>query len=323
MKRKILGKEFEVEEVEKNIWELQFYPENPRVYSLLYNREEPPSQEEIEKLMFRRDHVKQLKESIKINGLLEPLIVKGNVVLEGNSRLAAHRMLDREGSSLDWRMVTCMVLPDEVDDTHIFALLGQYHIVGRTDWDPYEKASYLYRRQQQTKIPTSTMARELGITKSEVEKMINVIELMIQHDDNDKRHYSHYDEYLKSPAVRKYRETSPVLDETIANSIKNGEIQEASHIRKLSEIAKLKGQQGKKLMHKIADGKMTIYEAHEAAESSGGIEDVVKRLQKFRSMVSDKEFEKQIFSSEAVLKHAKFEINRICRALNPINKKLN
>ena len=68
---------------------LQFYSENPRVYSILNINDSTPSQDDIEKLMCTKDHVKQLKESIKSNGgLIDPIIVRDGdyAVLEGNSR---------------------------------------------------------------------------------------------------------------------------------------------------------------------------------------------------------------------------------------------
>ena len=75
--------------------DLSFYAENPRVFSALHTLDEDsPSQETIEKEMCKLDHVKTLRTSIEANGgLLEPVIVRGNVVLEGNCRLAAYRML--------------------------------------------------------------------------------------------------------------------------------------------------------------------------------------------------------------------------------------
>ena len=77
-------------------FELQFFPENPRIYSLIKPDEAEPSQEEIQERLLKMDHVKKLVQSIRANGgLTDPLIVRDGdyVVLEGNSRLAAYRKL--------------------------------------------------------------------------------------------------------------------------------------------------------------------------------------------------------------------------------------
>lgn len=68
-------------------------------------------------------------------------------------------------------------------ESAIFTLLGQYHIVGRKDWSPYEQAGYLYRRKKETKLPVDDMAKELGITVGVAKKYIEVYEFMIKQND--------------------------------------------------------------------------------------------------------------------------------------------
>ena len=92
------------------------------------------------------EHVKQLRLSIEQNGgLIDPLIVvKRNgdyVVLEGNSRLAAYRLL-AEKDPVKWQKVRANILPEEISENEIFTLLGQYHLVGRKDWNIFEQAAY-------------------------------------------------------------------------------------------------------------------------------------------------------------------------------------
>ena len=170
-----IGKiDFEVELKELNQADLQFYPENPRVYSVLNSAGADLTQDEIEKHMCSLDHVKQLKISIESNGgLIDPLIVRDGdfTVLEGNSRLAAYRLLCAN-DPIKWGKVRCKILPADIEEKTIFALLGQYHIIGRKNWEPFEQAHYLYRRHQQTRLPIEYMAKELGLTKSIAERMV-------------------------------------------------------------------------------------------------------------------------------------------------------
>ena len=152
-----IGKaDYNIREEELLHADLKFYPENPRVYSFLDVANGVPDQETIEEVMTDMDHVKQLKESIKANGgLIDPLIVRDGdfVVLEGNSRLAAYRILQKQ-DPIKWAKVKCKILPSDISDKAIFTLLGQYHIIGRKDWSPYEQAGYLYRRRENSKQPT-------------------------------------------------------------------------------------------------------------------------------------------------------------------------
>lgn len=313
-------KDYEVEICELNQADLKFYTENPRVYSVLNIGGEEPSQTEIEEHMCNLDHVKQLRLSIESNGgLIDPLIVRDGdfTVLEGNSRLAAYRLLCRT-DAITWGKVKCKVLPADIDDAAIFALLGQYHIIGRKDWDPFEQANYLFRRHQQTRLPVEYMAQELGISKQKAKNMIEVIKFMIENDDLNKRHWSHYEEYLKNGGIKKYRETNPNIDETIVEAIKTETIKEAADMRKLGEIAKVGDKQSKKVMQKIAEGEIDLYEGYEEVQDAGKLDDVVKKLKTFRQYINDDTIEKQIKGSEEIYKQAQFEIKKIMKRLQDL-----
>ena len=313
-------KDYEVEICELNQADLKFYTENPRVYSVLNIGGEEPSQIEIEEHMCNLDHVKQLRLSIESNGgLIDPLIVRDGdyTVLEGNSRLAAYRLLCRT-DAITWGKVKCKVLPADIDDAAIFALLGQYHIIGRKDWDPFEQANYLFRRHQQTRLPVEYMAQELGISKQKAKNMIEVIRFMIKNDDLNKRHWSHYEEYLKNGGIKKYRETNPDIDETIVEAIKTETIREAADMRKLGEIAKVGDKQSKKVMQKIAEGEIGLYEGYEEVQDAGKLDDVVKKLKTFRQYINDNTIEKQIKGSEEIYKQAQFEIKKIIKRLQDL-----
>lgn len=316
-----IGKrDYVVEICELNQADLKFYPENPRVYSALNMDGSEPSQDEIEEHMCDMDHVKQLKLSIESNGgLIDPLIVRDGdfTVLEGNSRLAAYRLLCRT-DAIKWGKVKCKLLPADIDDSAVFALLGQYHIIGRKDWDPYEQANYLYRRHQQTRLPVEYMAQELGISKQKANSMINVITFMIENNDLDKHHWSYYEEYLKNAGIKKYRETSENIDETIVAAIKTGEITDAKDMRKLGEIAKIGDKQSKKVMKKIAEGEIDLYEGYSEVQESGKLDDVVKKIKAFKQYINGDTIEKQIKASEDTYKRAQFEIKRLIKRLQEL-----
>lgn len=317
-------KDFSAELTEVNQADLKFYLENPRVYSVLNLAGVEPTQEEIERHMCNLEHVKQLKVSIESNGgLIDPLIVRAGdfTVLEGNSRLAAYRLLC-ETDPVKWGKVRCKLLPADISEDTIFTLLGQYHIIGRKDWEPFEQAHYLYRRHQKTKLPIEYMAQELGISKQKAKNMVCVIEFMIEKDDLNKRHWSYYEEYLKNSSLKKYRETNPDIDDTIAEAVKSDQIREASDMRKLGEIAKVGDRQSKKVMQYIACGKTDLYEGYARVEESGKLDDAIKRLKTFRSLINGDSFEKQLKVSIETAQQAQFEIGKIIRRLTSIQEKM-
>jgi ParB-like nuclease domain len=185
---------------------LRFYPENPRIYSLLRrNDDQEVTQEEIEAQLLEMEHVKVLKEDIKRNGgLIEPVIVRDGTfeVLEGNSRLAAYRFLAKT-DPITWAKMKCILLPNDISDSLVFALLGQYHIKGRKDWAPYEQAGFLYRRHKKQNVDVQTLARELGQSLKTVKHLIETYQFMIDNGEEDVRRWSYYDEYLKSSRIKR------------------------------------------------------------------------------------------------------------------------
>ena len=318
------SEDFEVIITELKQSELKFYTKNPRVYSILNINGNEPTQEEIEDYMCNQEHVKQLKTSIQSNGgLIEPLIVRGgdNTVLEGNSRLAAYRLLNSK-DPVKWGKVKCKVFPADLKEETIFRLLGQLHLIGKKDWEPFEQANYLYRRYKETKLPIESMAKELGLTKNKAKKMIEVIEFMKEHNDLEKKRWSYYEEYIKNASIKKYRDTSPEIDTVIAEQIKTGKIKEASDIRKLGEVAKVGDRQSKKIMKKVIAGSLDVYEAHQEIEASGKLDDIAKKIHKFKKLINDDTFIQQVINSENDIMGILYDIKKISKRLDVIKKDL-
>jgi len=197
----IRGKEYDVLNCYLDQATLRFYPENPRVYSALHRDDgQKPSQEDIEEHLKEMDHVRELRDDIRENdGLIEPLYVKKATleVVEGNSRLAAYRLLAEE-NAIKWELVKCVLLPEKVNDSAIASLLGQLHLKGKKDWSPYEQASFLYRRHHKEKISIKDLEKEFNLKEKSIRHRIAVIDFMIKHKDNNTARWSHYDEFLKN-----------------------------------------------------------------------------------------------------------------------------
>ena len=160
---------------------LKFYVENPRVYSLFDRSEAEPTQDEIESVLCDMDNVRELRDAIKsTGGLVDPLVVidERYVVVEGNRRLAAYRMLASKDPT-KWSMVRCMVLPSDISEKALFILLGQYHIHGQLAWAPFELAGYLYRRIEGTKVKPEDIAKEVSKTTSEIKQYYRVYKYML------------------------------------------------------------------------------------------------------------------------------------------------
>lgn len=302
---------------------LLFWEKNPRVFSALNSGNANPTQEEIEETMCSMDHVKRLKESIKSNGgLIDPIIVRegDNVVLEGNSRLAAYRLLFKR-NPIKWAKIKVTFLPKNIPESAVFTLIGQDHIIGRKDWDPYEQAGYLYRTIKESNKTPELLASELGIGVSKVNKLLNVYEYMISKGDDTPNKWSHYEELLKNRAIKNEFKNVPELEDKVIEAIKNDKIKMAIDIRKLGEICKLNDKISKKIISEIVQGEEDIYSGYDIILSSGKLDNNYQTISKFRKKITDENFANKILNDENVdeiefeLKKIEVEISKLLRKI--------
>ena len=299
---------------------LRFFVDNPRVYSVLRkDGTGEPSQEEIQQKLLDMDHVKELIHDIKRDGgLTEPIIVRGGTleVLEGNSRLAAYRHLVKL-DPIKWGMIKVRLLPEDMDEKLILALLGQYHLKGKTAWPPFEKAGFLYRRHKVHDIPVDQLALEVGETRQKVAHMVNVYQFMIDNDQNEKARWSYYDEYLKSRFIKKVRNEK--FDRRIVEKINSGEIGRAVDVRdKLTVICK-----AQKPLRRFTAGDYNFEEAYDWAVEAGADSTPYAKLAKFRKWLGTQETERALGRTGGeTRKKIEFELKKLVPIVDNLRKKL-
>ena len=299
---------------------LKFFSDNPRVYSIVRANGRQPSQEEIQERLCEMEHVKELREDIKRNGgLLEPLIVRGGSleVLEGNSRLAAYRQLASK-EPIKWAMVKCTVLPDDVGDALVFALLGQFHIKGKKDWAPYEQAGFLYRRFKYHKVPVSVLSTELGLGSKRVAHLIDTYQFMVDNDEVDISRWSYYDEYLKSNTIKRARKKYSEMDVLVVKSIKSGDIERAMDLR--DQLPTVCG--SAPILKKFAEGKISLDTAYERAVDSGADSVPYKKASTFRRWITDPEMDNLLENRPGKVRDKlMYEFDKIATRIVSLKKK--
>ena len=319
----IRGSKIPVKVMEIGHAELDFYPENPRIFSIIQADKSAPTQDEIQERLSRSDHVKHLVQSIKTHGgLIDPIIVRGKdkVVVEGNSRLAAYRILSGV-DPIKWGKIRCKVLPSNVEEKYIFSLLGEYHIVGKKDWAPYEQAGYLYRQKNTNNMSENNLANEIGLKLNEVKLLIEVYDFMIKNHAVSSR-WSYYDEYIKSRKIKKARKEFPAMDKIVVKKIKSQEIPKAIDIREgLKKIVEAGGKTLKKFVNEEVDFEVSV----ERAKSGGKTESSFKKLNYFRDWIHRNKTKKELCeleSSEPLLKKCVYELKKINAKTSELLKKL-
>lgn len=300
---------------------LRFFVENPRIYSVIHVGEQQPTQEDIQKKLLSLDHVKALIQDIKRDGgLTDPIIVRdvNFEVIEGNSRLAAYRQLAKI-DPIKWGFIKCRVIPGDLDEALVFALLGQYHIKGKKDWAPFEQAGFLYRRSRLQEIETSQLADEIGLTKRQVDSLIKTYQFMLDHCEIDTARWSYYDEYLKNRKIRDARLDYAGFDTMVVGMIKSGEIPQAVDVRnRLSVICA-----APKVLRKFTKCELGFEDAHERAVEVGADTTPLKKVKSFRSWLARSEVKKNLEQLQGEpRKKIVYEIDKLNNLTEQINKRL-
>ena len=318
-KIQIQNETIEYREREMKVDELKFWPENPRVYSALRQKlcGEEPTQKEIEEVMTTLENVKRLRSSIKaFGGLTHPLFVRNGVVIEGNSRLAAYRLLCRV-DKIKWAKVRCNVLPDDMSDDLVFALIGSIHIDGVTEWTPFEQAGYLFRHLQKSKKPIEAIAKDCGLTSSKAKLYVKVYETMLANEDTDQSKWSYYVEMLKNSDITTKSKNFPELNliDTLCKKIKDGSITKANEFRDIGKLAKANSLEA----YKALEAYINDEESLESAVTKVSAEEQKKHARhiakSFREFLANPSFIHQLMNDD---EEFKFEMDRIISRINKL-----
>ena len=318
-KIQIQNETIEYRERELKVDELKFWPENPRVYSALRQKlfGEEPTQKDIEEVMTSLENVKRLRSSIKaLGGLTHPLFVRNGVVIEGNSRLAAYRLLCRI-DKIKWAKVRCNVLPDDMSDDLVFALIGSIHIDGVTEWTPFEQAGYLFRHLQKSKKPIEAIAKDCGLTSSKAKLYVKVYETMLANEDTDQSKWSYYVEMLKNSDIATKSKNFPELNliDTLCKKIKDGSITKANEFRDIGKLAKANSSEA----YKALEAYINDEESLESAVTKVSAEEQKKHARhiakSFREFLANPSFIHQLMNDD---EEFKFEMDRIISRINKL-----
>ena len=177
----VKGREISYEIKDVDIYSLEYYKENPRInYIVSKHSPEKVTQQFIEQELLKLDTVKERIKDLEENkGLLDEVYVLGNKVVEGNTRLCAFRRLHKKyPDDSRWRVIKARILQNDVTDDELFYILSIFHIKGKTEWDAYEKAAYIYKMIKVLNKSPEDIGKQLGKQRKTVEAMLRAYEVM-------------------------------------------------------------------------------------------------------------------------------------------------
>ena len=272
--------------------QLRFLPDNPRVYAAIREMADfdgltsEEQQRRIYERLLQEPSVKKLLPEIRRDeGLHDPIIVRHDTwqVIEGNSRLAAYRNLDEDPDDDRWTHIRCLVVTSLTDDQQT-RLLGQAHLLGKTDWSPYTKALYCFRWVVEQKRDVSSLHKLSGVSPQEIKKNVGIVQLMQTNGDDKLSHFSYYDVLVRNRAISAEVAHNPNLEQTLLAQIKTQpEPFTAQEMRERlpTVIAK------PRILRKFENGDVSLEDAYDRAKISGA----ERRLKEVRDRLDDIELD--------------------------------
>lgn len=223
-----------------NIFKLKFYPDNPRILSKIKQNPEIKKDEKlIEEKLWGDDNTHKLCRSIEHHGgLINPIIVHDNYVLEGNTRLCCFRRLYAQNKEDKWKFIRCEVLLiKKLPKEKIDLLLGNEHIIGKIEWDTFEKGCWMTKMLKEDGYSIEKIEEIVGKSESWIKQQISAYEIMVKEKISDKNKFSHFVQMVSNDQIKQIqKKKDPKIKEKIIKAIKNEQFKTAQDIRKIPLI---------------------------------------------------------------------------------------
>ncbi len=327
----ILGEKIRVSHAQLTTDSLQYFVENPRVYSSIHGENMPEDNDELQDFiyskMLEQSSVKNLVPDIeKHGGLLEPILVKYRTkeVIEGNSRLAAFRYLDEKTKDEKWTEIACKYVTDLTEEQQD-AYLSQIHVKGKTPWLAFEKANFAYIRSKRG-VLIETIAYRSTETVSEIKKRIETVQLMEENDDKERSHFSYYNELVRNRRINKSNNYDDNVKRHLLSRIKNmtvGDSNNASFtaldLRTKMPVILNKKKQLKKFMAEES----TLEEAYQNSRPSNPLRKVRIATDKIRDIEKSEINRLEVSDVNALLSNVKRlarEVKRVQSMVEEVKK---
>ena len=276
-----------------DIDQLQFWDANPRVYAAVrgipeWNEADPIRRQQIiEERMEKEESTRNVLEGLRLHeGQQEPLIVdlRGNIVIEGNSRLAALRILAREDPS-EWGAAICRCYND-LTEVERCALLSEMHVIGKTEWNPYVKAATYWRQRYDLKWDLQKVAEVNRTTVAKVKMELATVELMAEENELNERKYSWYNVLTSTRDIKPVFENNAEFRSRVLDIVRDASPETTDPVERSSSAFRegLKTLVKKdRPLRKFCSGRKTLQKAVEEAQISS----LSAKLRKARDILRD------------------------------------
>jgi hypothetical protein len=226
---------------------LELDPKNPRIQFLIGQKAGLVSEQELDELLWEKDRVKLLAQSILQNcGVIEPLIVQRNGnnyrVREGNLRTVASRhLIKQHPQAMEFQSVPAMVFDGTLTEEDIAVLLADMYVAGKIRWDAYEQAKHVHDLFHIYGKPYEWLSNHLRMSKGKIRELLVTYkatsEFLQQYPTpGNVRKYSFFAELMKKRDLRERFENDPQFRQRFHKWLVEDKLMDARQVRSLESI---------------------------------------------------------------------------------------
>ena len=227
--------------------DIQLDPANPRVQYLVGQTGGDITQDQLDELLWNKDQVKALSQSILQNGgVREPIIVQkmGDryVVREGNCRTVACRHLSEQYPGDErFGLIPAHVYETSLSEEDLAVILADMHVGKKISWDAYEQAKVIHDLSTIHGKTYDWLSNHLRLSKGKISENLKAYKaatdyLSVSPDPANVRKFSFFQEIMKKPELRARFEESPAFRDDFHHWLDEDKLTDARQVRSLPSI---------------------------------------------------------------------------------------
>jgi len=222
-------------------------PANPRIQYLLGLRAGALNQNEVDELIWEKDAVKALAQSILQNGgVYEHIIVQRQGdkfrVREGNCRTVACRhLLDQYPDDRRFTTMPAMIFDVDLTDEDLAVLLADMHVAGKIRWDAYEQAKHVHDLFNVYGKTYDWLSNHLRLSKSKIIELLSAYRATTDYlganpGPGNVRKFSVFQELMKKKDLRDRYQNDMQFKQKFHKWLAEERLTDAKQVRNLATI---------------------------------------------------------------------------------------
>ena len=222
-------------------------PQNPRIQFMIGLRAGVVSDTELDELIWEKDAVKSLAQSILQNGgVYEAVIVQRRgpkfLVREGNCRtVACRRLLQQHPGDSRFKTMPAMIFDMELPEEDLAILLADMHVSGKIRWDAYEQAKHVSDLFHAYGKTYEWLSNHLRLSKGKIRELLETYQattdyLNLHPSPVNVKKFAVFHEVIKKKELRERFKEVPRFKQSLHRWISDDRITDSRQVRELPTI---------------------------------------------------------------------------------------